>query len=78
MLNKKPIFFIISTAPLLSNDGELKTFYFLLLHLMVTRLIVLTASLRRNLLPDDMRCNLFFLFSSWCAHFGVKGLGLEK
>lgn len=36
------------------------------------------ASLRRNLLPDDMRCNLFFLFSSWCAHFGVKGLGLEK
>lgn len=75
---KSLFFFLISTAPLLSNSGKLKGLYSLLLHLMVTRFIVLTASLRRNLLPDDLRCNLFFLFSSWCAHFGVKSLGLEK
>ena len=41
-------------------------------------LFISTASLQRNLLPHDMRCNLFFLFSSWCAHFGVKAPGHEK
>ena len=43
-----------------------------------TLFITFSASLQRNLLPDDMRCNLFFLFSSWCAHFGAKALGHEK
>ena len=41
-------------------------------------LFISIASLQRNLLPHDMRCNLFFLFSSWCAHFGVKAPGHEK
>lgn len=34
--------------------------------------------LQRSLLSEDLRANLFFLFSSWCAHFGIKAPGLER
>ncbi|KAL9973951.1 hypothetical protein ACROYT_G020474 [Oculina patagonica] len=47
-------------------------------HFLYKMITSVPASLQRNLLPDDMRCNLFFLFSSWCAHFGVKAPGYEK
>ncbi|KAJ7393101.1 hypothetical protein OS493_008400 [Desmophyllum pertusum] len=47
-------------------------------HFLYKMITSVSASLQRNLLPDDMRCNLFFLFSSWCAHFGVKTPGLEN
>lgn len=47
-------------------------------HLLSPMLFTLTVSRQRNLLPDDMRCSLFFLFSSWCAHFGVKARELQK
>ncbi|XP_029213132.2 LOW QUALITY PROTEIN: protein furry homolog [Acropora millepora] len=47
----------------------------LFLYKMITSVPV---SRQRNLLPDDMRCSLFFLFSSWCAHFGVKARELQK
>ncbi|KAJ7393112.1 hypothetical protein OS493_008411 [Desmophyllum pertusum] len=47
-------------------------------HFLYKMITSVSASLQRNLLPDDMRCNLFFLFSSWCAHFGVKTLDLKS
>ncbi|XP_068703466.1 protein furry homolog-like isoform X2 [Montipora foliosa] len=47
-------------------------------HFLYKMISSVPVSLHRNLLPDDMRCSLFFLFSSWCAHFGVKAYGLQK
>ena len=47
-------------------------------HLLFLCIFISAASLQRGLLPADMRCSLFFLFSSWCAHFGVKASRLEK
>ena len=47
-------------------------------HLPFLCIFISAASLQRSLLPADMRCSLFFLFSSWCAHFGVKASRLEK
>lgn len=54
---------------------QLRLHFALFIYKMITSVPV---SLQGNLLPYDMRCSLFFLFSSWCAHFGVKAHGFEK
>jgi hypothetical protein len=45
---------------------------------MINVVLLLSESYQDQLLPVDLRRNLFFMFSSWCAHFGVKAPGVDK